>query len=201
MQITSTEPYKSNGLIGVKEISIKPWQRTARLVLEICIDERENIFEMWELTCLDLNRTDGIPILVPMRPELKLYFDHPLLWTDKVYFSVSGVADSIPALMGDLFIEHSKGCGNWVPFHSIFGFLPKILKTQDENQSAIPVQLKKNAFQVLERHGIQVTINSVESERNNDKVLLFSCEENWPDSVNFWQPHIIAKDFSARRLK
>jgi hypothetical protein len=102
--------------------------------------------------------------------------------------------------MGDLFIEHSKACGGWVDFNCLYGGLAETIQTLRKNQLAIPMRLKDSCFGVLDRHGISYQVNAVEKSENKYRLLLFSCEINWPDNENFGQPHIIAKEFSARRI-
>lgn len=203
IRITSTEPYRSYGGMRVKEISIRPWETPdAKFVFEIWTDDREDkVSEMWEVTCIDLTQTEGIPLAIIPTTQLKLYDDHPVLWSDeKIYFSITSKTTNIPALIGDLFIEHTKICGNWVDFHRLYSSLPKTLETLRENQLAIPSRLKDSCFQVLERYGVQFRVNSVEGHDNNYRALFFSKEGNWPDSENFGQSYIIAREFSERRL-
>jgi hypothetical protein len=202
--ITYTEPYKSAGGMRIKEISIMPWNTPeARFVFEIWTDDNEDTAsQLWEVTCTDLAQTDGIPQVILSGTQLNLYNDHPVLWQwdDEVFFSITGKASDIPALMGDLFIEHTKACGNWVDFHWLYQSLPETLATLRENQLAIPVRLKDTCFQVLERHGIPYQVNEIQPKEKEYQVLFFSNANNWPDEENFKQSYIIADEFSERRL-
>ncbi|HEY4831862.1 MAG TPA: hypothetical protein VIH61_04805 [Waddliaceae bacterium] len=202
IHLTSTEPYKSNGGMRVKEILIKPWESpNAKFLFEVWTDEwKDDPREMWEVTCIDLAHTQAIPLAIIPRTQLKLYDDHPLLWSREVYFSITSGTKNIPALMGDLFIEHTKVCGNWVDFHWLYGGLPKTLETLRENQLAIPDRLKDSCFHILERYGIQFSVNTIEGDENNYQALFFSSDEIWPDIENFKQGYIVGKEFSARRL-
>jgi len=204
IRITSMEPYKSNGGMRVREISIRPWETpNAKFVFEVWTDEwKDDEHEMWEVTCADLAQTQGIPIGLIPRTQIKLYDDHPVLWDsdDEVYFTALSGTKDIPALMGELFIEHSKLCGNWLDFHRYYDGLPQTLETLRENQLAIPIRLKEMCFQVLERHGVQFRINTVEQHDNKYQALFFSNEAIWPDNENFSQSYIMANEFSARRL-
>jgi hypothetical protein len=203
-RITSTEPYKSYGGMRMKEILITPWDTpNAKFVFEIWIDENEDKApEMWEVICNDLAQTDGIPQFIIARTQLKVFDNHPVLWhlDDEIYFSITSKSSDIPGLMGELFVEHTKACGNWVGFHWLYAGLPETLETLRENQLAIPAQLKSACFGVLDKYGVGYHVNSVQ---NNDKaynVLFFSNSDIWPDEENFKQSYIIAKDFSERRL-
>ena len=202
MQLTSIH---SNNGMRVKEISVKPWESPdAKFLFEVWKDGLSDApHEMWEVTCMDLRDNQGIPLAVMSGTQLKLLDNHPLLWSREVYFTITGSAENIPSIMGELFIEHTKVCGNWVDFHWLYSSLPETLETLRENQLAIPINLKDSCFQILERHGVKFKVNSIESEDQNFlkdcQVLLFS-HENWPDSENFRQSYIIGKGFSARRF-
>jgi len=202
IKTTSTEPYKSSGGIRIKEILIQPWENPdSKVIMEVWTDDWKNDPpEKWELTCINLGQTKGIPLAVFGGSEIRLYDDHPLLWGDEIYFSITGGAKNIPEVMGDLFIEHSKACGGWVDFNWLYGGLAETIQTLGENQLAIPTRLKDSCFGVLDRHGVSYQVNSVENSENKYRLLLFSCEINWPDKENFRQPYIIAKEFSARRI-
>lgn len=202
IKITSTEPYKSSGGIRIKEVLIQPWETPdSKIMLEIWTDDwKDDPPEKWELTCVNLGQTDGIPLAVFGGSEIRLYDDHPLLWDDKIYFSITGSAKNIPEVMGELYIEHSKVCGGWVDFNWLYGGLAETLQTLRENQLAIPTRLKDACFGVLDRQGVSYQVNAIENSKNKYRLLLFSCEINWPDYENFRQPHIIAEEFSARRI-
>jgi hypothetical protein len=203
INITSTEPYKSCGGMRIIDISITPCMVDAKFVFEIWIDDyREIATQKWEITCVDLTQTDGIPQAIIPGTQLKLYNEHPVLWhlDDKVYFSITNKANNIAALMGELFIEHTKVCGNWVDFQWLYASLPKTLETLRENQLAIPARLKDSCFQVLERYGVQYRINEVQPKEEQNCVLFFSNDNIWPDEENFKQSHIIAREFSERRI-
>jgi hypothetical protein len=95
--ITSTEPYKSYDGMRVKEITIRPWEtRDAKFVFEFCTNDRENkASEMWVTTCIDLAQTEEIPLAIIPTTQLKLYDDHPVLWSDKIYFSIQCLVNSL----------------------------------------------------------------------------------------------------------
>jgi hypothetical protein len=202
IELTSTEQYKSQGGMWVREIVIKPWEKpNAKFLFEICNDQwQDNAREMWEVTCMDLAHTQGIPLAVMSGTQLKLYKDHPLLWSREIYYSITRSTGNIPALMGELFIEHTKACGNWVDFHWLYDSLLTTLETLPENQLAIPTKLKDACFKILDRHGVQFKVNAIGGEDNDYQVLFFSHEQNWPDSENFKQSYIIGKEFQAKRL-
>lgn len=203
-RITSTEPYKSSGVMKVREISIRPWDTPdTKVVLEVWIDEEESTpVQTWELTCTELAQTDGIPQFIIPRTQLKILENHPALWhlDDEVFFSITSKADNISSLMGELFTAHTKACGNWVDFHWLYGGLAQTLETLRENQLAIPARLKETCFRVLERFGVEYRVNSVQENEKGYKLLLFSSEEVWPDDENFKQAYIIAKEFSEQKL-
>ena len=202
LTITSTEPYSSNGGIRIKEVLIQPWETPdARIILEIWTDDRnDEPPQKWELTCTGLAQTESIPLAVFGGSAIRIYDDHPLLWHDKIYFSITGGTPDIAALMGDLFIAHDQVCGGWVDFHWLYGGLPETLRTLRENQLAIPMGLKDACFGTLDRHGVTYQLNVTEPSHRAYRLLLFSCELNWPDTENFRQPYIMAEVFSARRI-
>lgn len=204
LHITSTEPYISNGGMRIKEISIMPWNKPdAKFVFEIWTDDKDDTTsETWEVTCIDLAQTDGIPLAIIPTTRMKLYDNHPVLWNfdDEVYFSIMSQPNSIPALIGELFKEHINACGNWVDFKWLGKSLPKTLETLRENQLSIPARLKDVYFQVFDRYGVKYRVNDVELKENKYRVLFFSNADIWPDEENFKQSCIIAKEFSERRL-
>lgn len=206
-QVTSTDSYKANGSVRVKEICFNPWESpVARFVFEVIIDDfsidvKDIVPEKWEVICSGADVTDGVPLYLYPRAQIKLFDDHPILWAfdDEIYFSVTSKPKSIPALMGDLFIEHTKVCGNWVDFQWLYSGLPGAFEL-NENQLAIPARLKDACFQVLERHGVQYRVNCFQENQKGHRVLFFSYEAAWPDNENFKQGYIIAKDFSERKI-
>jgi len=203
-RLTSTEPYKSAGGIRMKEILIEPWKSPdAKFIFEIWTNENDDSApELWEVICKDLAQTDGIPKAIIPGTQLELFDSHPVLWRldDEVFFSVTSKSNNIAALMGELFIEHAKACGNWVDFHWLYGSLPETLETLRENQLAIPIRLENTCFQVLDKHGIQYRINTVQNNEKGYHVLFFSNPNIWPNEQNFKQSYIIAKEFLERRL-
>jgi len=207
-KITATEEYKSDGVIKTKEITVTPWEEpSARFVFEIKIDDftidyNDIVPEIWEVTCSGLEIMDGTPLFHIPRAQIKLFDDHPILWAfdDEIFFSVTSKPNSIAALMGDLFIEHSKACGNWVDFQWLYSGLPGSFENLVHNQLAIPKRLKDSCFRIFEKHDVQYRINTIQENEKGDRVLFFSNEEIWPDDENFKQSYIIAKDFSERRI-
>lgn len=203
-RITASEPYKSAGGMRVKEILITPWNSPdTKFIFEIWTDDWEDKApETWEVICTDLAQTDGIPQAIIPRTRLELFDNHPVLWhlDDEVFFSITGKTENIPALMGELFIEHTKACGNWVDFQWLYSGLPTILESLGENQLAIPIRLRSVCFEVLERHGVEYRVNTIQENDKGYRVLFFSNPDIWPNEENFKQSHIIAKGFSERRL-
>ena len=204
-RITSAEPYKSRGGMWIKEISIMPWQNPdAKFVFELSeddiVDEKRQV---WEVTCNGLAGTDGLPLALIPTTQIKIYEEHPLLWNfeNEIFFSIKSKTDDILSLMGDLFIEHSKTCGNWIDFHWLYSGLPETLATLRENQLSIPEPLQKVCFGILEKYNVQYSINEVQENEKGYSILFFSNTANWPDDENFGQSHIIAKEFSERRLR
>ncbi len=204
IEITASSPYITSGSLRVKETLIKPWEiPDTTLIFEIWNEDDEDVAsEVWKVTCYDLAHTQSIPQFVIPRTKLKLFDQHPLLWNfdDEIYFSIRSKTDHIAKLMGELFIEHTKACGNWVDFQWLYSSLPTTLETLRENQLAIPVPLKNACFDTLEKYGIKYQVNSVQQKPNEYKVLFFSNSDIWPDEENFKQPYIIAKEFSENKL-
>ena len=203
-RITSTDPYKSSGGMRVKKILITPWNSPdSKFEFDIWTDDIEGQTpETWEVICTDLIQTDGIPLAIIPRTRLELFDNHPVLWhlDDEVFFTVTSKADNIPALMGDLFIEHSKMCGNWVDFDWLYDSLPETLETLRENQLSVPIKLKHTCFQVLEKYGVKYRVNTIQHNANSYQTLFFSNPDIWPNEKNFRQSYIIAKTFSERRI-
>jgi hypothetical protein len=203
-QFTSTELFREYGGMKITETSIRPWEKPdTRFIFELWTDDFNEITnQTWEVTCTGLAQIQGIPIMVIPGTELKLYDDHPVLWEleDEVYFTITGKPANIAALMGELFIEHSKASGNWVDFFRIYNGLPEALATLRESQLRIPARLQDTCFNVLKAHGVQYRINEMQRAERKYKVLFFSKDNIWPDNENFKQHYIIAEEFSGRRI-
>jgi hypothetical protein len=118
-----------------------------------------------------------------LRPfyQIKVLTDHPVLWNygPETYFSIRGSCKDIPSLMGDLFLVHSEISGNWVKFHSVFGFLPNTLW--------------QHYIKVLERHNVKYTVN--ETQQNQKFSALFFGSADFPDNYNYGQPFVAAASF------
>jgi hypothetical protein len=95
--------------------------------------------------------------------------------------------------MGDLFLVHNEISGNWVEFHSVFGFLPNILETEPDNQLAAPTPLWQHYIKVLERHNVKYTVN--ETQQNQKLSALFFGSADFPDNYNYGQPFVAAESF------
>jgi hypothetical protein len=203
-RITSSEPYKSSGSMRVREILIRPWDTPdTTFVFDIWTDDNEDgSLETWEVICSGLAQTKGIPQTIIARTRLELFENHRVLWNfaDEIYFSVTTKTENIAALMGELFIEHTKACGNWVDFNRLYSGLPTTLESLRKNQIAIPIHLKNACFDVLEKHGVKYQVNTIQENTTGYKVLFFSTPNIWPNEENFEQSHIIAKEFCERRL-
>ena len=87
----------SNSGIRVKEILIKPWESpNAKFLFEFWKDGwSDDPHEIWEINCMDLRDTQGIPLAVMGGTQLKTYDHHPLLWSREVYFTITGSAKNI----------------------------------------------------------------------------------------------------------
>jgi len=64
----------------VKEILVNPWQSP----------NAKFLFEIWKDGMSDDNQ--GIPLAVMSGTQIKLYIDHPLLWSREVYFRIGQIA-------------------------------------------------------------------------------------------------------------
>ena len=204
--ITSSKEYLQNGGIRIKQIIENSWKDTdLTLFIEVFFDvpEIETIqSESWQLTCKQTGLTDRKPKYLPPNTQIKLFDEHPALWVydDSTYFSIHGTCENISELMGDLFITHSKITGNWIDFHWLYSSLPETLKTQRDNQLALPNKLMDSCLRILQKHGVQYKINEVQAGEKGYLMLMFSRTDSWPDEKNFYQPYIIAKEFEERRI-
>jgi hypothetical protein len=204
IQLTATETFRSHGGMRITETVLKPWETPdARFIFELWTDDRADAdLQIWELTCRDLINFREVPIGVIPGTELKLLDDHPVLWGwgDEVYYTITSKAGNIAAIMGDLFIEHSKACGNWIDFAWFYQGLPNALAMPGDNQLTVPARLQHMCFQVFETHGVQYRIITTQHAMRKYEVLYFSQNKAWPDEMNFRQPYIVAEEFSAKRM-
>jgi hypothetical protein len=159
---------------------------------------------LWEVVCNGLGLEDGRQLPNALIPtcQIKLLETHPLLWQyeNEISFSIITGTEAISSLIGDLFIEHSNACGNWIHFHWLYSSLPETLLTLRENQLAIPAPLKDACFRVLDKYGVRYSINQIQEGEKGYNLLFFSSTKIWPDEENFGQPYIIAKEFLERRI-
>jgi hypothetical protein len=204
-RIASTEPYKSRGGMLVKEVQIIPPNEQARLIFELFEDDDVDApRQLWEIECngLGLDTYRHLPDVLIPTSQIKVFDNHPLLWcyADEIFFSITSTTTHISSLIGDLFIEHEKACGNWIHFDSLYGGLPETLLSMRQNQLAIPAPLKNACFSVLDRYGIGYAVNGVEAGEKGYSVMFFSNATTWPDEQNFSQAYVVAKNFSERRL-
>jgi hypothetical protein len=204
--LTSTDSYKSNGGMWIQEIDIKPLKNpNARFTFKVIEDDLAEIpvEQNWEVTCQDLSYMQNIPLFLIPRTQIKLFNEHPLLWNleSEIYFSITTKTNDIASIMGDLFIEHTKICGNWVNFDKLYRGLPETLLTQRKNQLAVPIKLQEACFNILDKYAVGYTINGTQDNESGYQLILFSNSEIWPDDKNFSQHYIIGKEFSARRLQ
>jgi hypothetical protein len=205
-QITSSEPYKSLGGMWIKQVTITPGEeQEATFTLELTEDQwTDGDMQVWEVGCIDLAvNEDKIPRVLIPGTEIKIYSEHHLLYNqdDEIFFSITTTTNNISSLMGDLFIEHSIACGNWVSFEWLYSGLPETLSSLRENQHAIPASLQKACFNVFEKYGVKYTINTIQENEKGYSVLFFSNTHTWPDEENFGQAHIVAKGFTERRIR
>jgi len=205
-QITSSNQYLQNGGIRIKQILENPWQDlNLMLLIEIFLDipGMENIqSETWQLICKQTGLTDRRPKYLPPGSQIKLFEEHPALWVydDTTYFSIHGTCKNISELMGDLYKTHTDVTGNWIDFHWLYASLPDTLKTQRDNQLAIPNKLLDSSLKIFQKHGLDYKINEVQTGEKGYSMLMFSKTDIWPDEKNFYQPYIIAKEFEERRV-
>jgi hypothetical protein len=208
ISLTNSDRYIENGGLTINEVLIKPYEEnTISISLEIYIendsDQTEEI-QKWNIVCRDImyNTSNKIHEFKIPGTQIKLYSSHPVLWNYSTshYFSVSGLCNNIPELMGDLFIAHQKACGNWVDFAAIFSSLPETLLTQRENQLAAPQEIANTYFEVLRNHEIQYTVNEVVEGEKGLHALFFSNPKIWSDDECFGQPYLIAKQFEEIEL-
>ena len=153
----------------------------------------------WKIACngfMDHRLRAGY--LIPFY-RIKVIQNHPLLWNygSKTYLSIyGGSCKDIALLMGELFLVHNQITGNWVQFHQIFGFLPKLLEEESQFQLAVPTPLIAHYLPVLHRHEIRCSIETSPKNEEESSVLLFSSE-HFPDNYDYGQPYIVAKSFEV----
>jgi hypothetical protein len=205
LRITNSEPYLSDGGIRAKEFIIKPWEDPdLRFLFEILIEDQQGELqiETWELSCSGFSGNSPIPAVIPMRAQFVMYNDHPLLWEyqGETYLTITNTCENIPALIGDLFKVHNEVCGAWIDFARLYYFLPLCLSEYEHKLISIPPRLVESFVKVLDKHGVSYKIGKTQASARRYQMLFCSYPGNWPDGVNFGQPHIIAEKFSARKL-
>ena len=199
IRLTNSDDFIDNWAFFVTGLNLVP--RTGKMIisLEAFYDQFDEQFEghkrSWKIACegfFDHHLHAGY-----LRPfyQIKVLTEHPVLWNygAETYFSIQGSCKDIPSLMGDLFLIHNKTCGNWVKFHSVFGFLPTILETETGNQLAAPTPLWQRYLKIFERHNVSYTVN--ETQQNQQLAALFFGSADFPDHYNYGQPYVAAKKF------
>jgi len=210
IQLTNSNDYKQNGGMRITEVLIQPWNKNEmKITLETFIDnptqEEVSQKQTWQIKCKHIMYNTSSKIHEPKIPhtQIKVFTEHPVLWNygNSIYFSVDGVCDNIAEVVGDLFLVHDKACGNWVDFHWLFASLPETLKTQRQNQLAVPEKLFETYNGIFKKHKINVSINEHQKGENDLVVLFFSSPNIYPDDYSFGQPYLVAKEFEEIQIR
>ena len=156
--------------------------------------------QQWEVKCEGFYGQQVELVIFASIFQIKIFQSHPVLWNSgpERYFSITGDNSNISELVGELFIAHNQACGNWVDFHKLFGFLPRILKTKSENQLAVPEPLLSHYLKVFEKYKIACTLNEYQENAEELSALLFTNPE-YPDNYSYGQSYVIAETFQATR--
>jgi hypothetical protein len=201
INLTNSTDFFTDWAFFVTGFDLKP--ATARMIvsLEAHYEDFEKdsalIIQNWNISCEGfIGQRLRAGYLIPFY-GIKVLDDHPILlnYGSETCFSITAnLCEDISLLIGELFLIHNEKCGNWVQFHRIFGFLPKLLETETEFKLAAPTALLEYYLPVLQRHKIKYKIETLQTKPEHPLVLLFSSK-HYPDSYDYGQPYIVATSF------
>jgi hypothetical protein len=205
ISLTNDEDFFSNWHLTMEQLIYVPETETLKFVLQTVKDYDEDIEatrQFWEIVCTDvaINRITQRAFVPYMR--INVLDEHPLLWEYEAtrYLTLRGKPQNVSHLMGDLFLQHVAVCGNWLDFNQLFRAVYNLLPQEGEVLIELPERLIDKYNEVLKVHGIIITEEAEEGRlgESDYKVLFFGNNDVSPADYNFYQPYVVAKQFSAK---
>ncbi|UQD57143.1 hypothetical protein [Flavobacterium sp. K5-23] len=136
--------------------------------------------------------------------KLEILKEHPLLWKYKystIQCEISELPIDINPFIGELYFELEKITGNWISFQDIIFGIQNFHKGNNRVKISIPKPLKQTFQEVTEKFKMKFIVieeNEI-SETSTDeiKILFFGNKDVSPNTYNFNQPYVIAKEFTG----
>jgi len=209
---TNTPEFYNDCDLTLKSYTFDALNRICEVVITLNHNSYDSpeVNEIWKIIGSNAQKGHGFStkILLPYT-KLQLLDNHPLLWfynKDVLTCEIQGIPNDLNKLVFDLVKILEKQAGDWIMLNAILGHfsnymfkIPKIIN--------IPATLEESlqqAFiaQELSFKVIDFNTDDYDYEQDSDmKVLIFGNEDVCPNRLNGSQPYIIAKDFTAERIK
>ena len=201
ISLTNSESYIQQGHILMKEVVVKQKLYELKMTFDIYNNVTDVMEYHCEVICKDIAYTTSNRLHEFKRPfnRINVFKDHPLLfnYSSTQWLQIKGKDVNLAELMGELFIAHDYACGNWVDFHWLFHKIPKRLHSDKGATIEVPEELLSFYLPIFDKHHLDYFIKETNEVENNYLVLIFGNADISPDTYNFGQPYIVAKQITA----
>jgi hypothetical protein len=162
----------------------------------------EKTLQWWLVECQRIVSESGIGQLNIPNYCINVLSEHPFLWQyeERLHLSLSGKVQSLPKLLGDLFLEHITVCGNWLDFNGMVAGLHWRLQKEGKAEMLLPHRLLKVYQPILGKHGLEVNVEPGLEANDGLKMLLIGNLHISPDDYRFGQAYVVAENFSAKTV-
>ena len=207
ISLSNEKDFFSNWHLTMEQLLHDPGTETLKFVIQTVKDygdDKEATRKFWEIECTGVAANRITQRFFLPYVHINVLDEHPLLWNYEVirYVTVRGKPQNVSQLMGDLYLKHNAVCGNWLDFNHLFRAVYKLLPKKGEVLLEMPERLVDMYKEVFQSHELIMTEEPAEGRpgESNYKVLFFGNNEISPDDYNFYQPYVVAKEFSAKLL-
>jgi hypothetical protein len=203
ISLTNSEDFFSHWHLTMGHLYYVPETETLKFVLQTVKDYDEDIEatrKFWEVECIEVSAERITQRVFVPNMHINVLTEHPLLWNYEAtrYLTLRGKPKDVSQLMGDLFLKHVDVCGNWLDFNHLFRAVYNLLPKEGKILIEMPERLISEYKEVFDRHEITFTEEPGQDGETGLKVLFFGNKDISPDEYNFYQPYVIAKNFSAK---
>jgi hypothetical protein len=205
ISLTNSEDFFSNWHLTMEHLQYFPETETLKFVVQTVKDYDDDIDatrQFWEIECINVAAKRIYQRVFVPYLHINVLDEHPLLWNCEAtrYLTLNGQPENVSQLMGDLFLKHVEVCGNWLDFNHLFRAVYNLLPEQGEVLIEMPERLIDKYGVVFKAHGIIMTEKAEEGRpgESDFKILFFGNNDTSPADYNFYQPYVVAKQFSAQ---
>ena len=205
ISLTNEKDFYSNWHLTMEQLLYVPETETLKFVIQTVKDYDDDIEatrKFWEIECTNVAANKITQRVFLPYVHINVLDEHPLLWKHEStrYLTVRGKPQNLSQLMGDLFSKHVAVCGNWLDFNHVFRAVYSLLPKKGEVLLEMPERLVDMYKEVFQSHELIMTEEPAEGRpgESNFQVLFFGNNEISPDDYNFYQPYVVAKQFSVK---